>query len=70
VLVGVVEPRRDEAAGSVQRARPRTRSIQNLAVSAVGEDAVVADGDGGGPVETQDVAVEDDQAGLRTVVVP
>jgi hypothetical protein len=70
VLVRVVEPRRDEAAGSVQRSCSRTRSVSHFGVSADGEDAVVADGNGGRPVETQDVAVENDQAGLRTVVVP
>jgi hypothetical protein len=70
VLVRVVEPRRDEAPGGVQCARPPTGSVQNLAVSADGDDPVVADRDGCGPVETQDMAVEDDQAGWRTVVVP
>jgi len=70
VLVGVVAPRRDEAAGSVERSRARTRSVSHFGVSADREDAIVADGNGGMPIETQDVAVEDDQAGLRTVVVP
>jgi hypothetical protein len=44
VLVRVVEPRRYESAGSVQRACQRPRSVQNLAVRPDGEDAVVADG--------------------------
>jgi hypothetical protein len=70
VLVRVVEPRRDEAAGGVQCARPPTGSVQDLAVSADGEDAVVADGNGGRRVGTQDMAVENDQAGWRMVVVP